>query len=187
MPWGDRLKAAEPYIIGIAVPLSVMMLCVIVPAQFSQQGTIASLSTKLDEADKKMDLRVALLEKSADLRADTIIKKLDDVGKKIEWDENEIKTFEDRVSSLETDPKRLLERLGVAPEATFTAVAVRNELYVLPRTPETATLMASQGYEKRQISPMITGFVVQPSRSTGTGMPPAVLFPPAPLLTTPRH
>jgi hypothetical protein len=71
------------------------------PIQFSQQSAIGSLTAKLDDADKKMDLRVALVEKSADLRTDSILKKLDEYGKKIESDENEIKKFEDRMVSLE--------------------------------------------------------------------------------------
>ena len=190
MALGDRLKAAEPYMIGFAVPIMIGMLCIILPVQFAQQGSIGSILAKLDESDKKMDLRVALVEKGADLRTDSIIKKLEDVGKKIETDEKELKTFEERMVSMETDPKRLLERLGIAPEATFTAVSVRNELYVLPRSPETVQYMAAQGYEKRQISPMVSGFLVQPSRAGGTnaGMPTlGTQFPPVPATQSPRN
>jgi hypothetical protein len=189
--FGDHLKAAEPYVIGIAVPLVVGMLCIILPTQLSQQSGIASLTTKVDEADKKMDLRVALLEKSADLRTDSILKRLDDVGRKIEADEKEIKAFEERMVSMETDPKRLLERLGIAPEATFTAVSVRNELYVLPRSVETVQSMTAQGYEKRLISPMVAGFLVQPSRASGatsSGLPAVgAPFPPIPTTQSPRN
>jgi hypothetical protein len=188
MSFGDHVKAAEPYIIGIAVPLVVGLICIILPTQLSQQAGIASITTKLDEADKKMDLRVALLEKSADLRMESVLKRIDDVGKKVETDENEIKSFEDRVSSMETDPKRLLERLGIAPDATFTAVSVRNELYVLPRSVESAQSMAAQGYERRQISPMVAGFIVQPARSgaPSAGLPNVVSPFPAPIAQPPK-
>jgi hypothetical protein len=181
MPWGDRLRAAEPYIIGIAVPLTVVLLGIVVPIQFVQQSAIAALTVKFDEGDKRMDLRFAGLDRTIDYKTDAVIKKIDEFGKKIDLEEHEIKSFEDRVAAMETDPKKLLERLGVATDTTLTAVSVRNELYVLPRTIESAQIMVDQGYEKRQIAPMVAGFLVQPSRATGPTSTPISPFTTVPL------
>ena len=132
MTLGERFKAAEPFIIGIGLPIAILFCGAMLPIQFSQQSSISKIEVKVDALDK---------------RVDGFSEKVDKLN--------------DHLTETESDPAKVIaELLGVSPlNANIGTVSwVNGKIIVFPKTGEAKTKLISSGYELTAISPTVSGF-----------------------------
>ncbi|WP_158816175.1 hypothetical protein [Methylocapsa sp. S129] len=185
MAWGDRLRAAEPYIIGLGGPIALCLLATIVPQEFSQTAKLAALEEKAAALQSHVDDRFSSAEKvistqyaalgsrfddlsrKLDDRFDDISKKLDDrfgaVNQMVAKDEVQLVAIDARLDQQELDPNKILGRFGGLLDANMrdtTAFVYHGRVYLLPRTREIADALTSGGFKREQLTPVIQAFVV---------------------------
>lgn len=172
MGWRDRFAAAEPFVVGLGMPVAIALGLIVVPVQITQHGQIASITTRLEEAEKKAEMRTTFLDKRADDRHNALVARFEKMDNKFDDKEEEIRKLQERILASETDPKKMLEKVGVRIEEAFSAVSVANQVYILPNSKTGYEKLVSNGYIPKQISPIMVGFPV------GPGIIPTPLPPP---------
>lgn len=141
----EAFRKAQPYLIGLGVPIAVLLAGVTLPIQIQQASAIGSLQAKVETI--KDDIASARAE--ARQRADRI-----DAG---------LQKLSERLADRDPDPTKLLSMLTGFQEESLRAATVAYEggvLYVLPRTQDFKDTLEKAGFKLEQITPTVSGFKV---------------------------
>jgi len=161
MSWTDSLKAAQPWIVGLGVPV----IALTVPVQFWQASQIGALSAKADAVEKRVEDRTAALEKRLEDRTEIISKGVSGLS-------DDLRKLDQRLADRELDPNKLLARVGGVSEDSLRAAFVsyyKGEFYVIPSTKQAHEALVAKGFRTEPLSPTISGFKVESANaSVGT-------------------
>ena len=130
-------ERAEPYVVGLGIPVMIAALSIVLPVQFAQQGALGELKATLN-----------------DMRTD--LGKLD----------TRLTSIDDRFKAKEEDPQELMSKVfGVAANSPAAATVVYHDgkLIALPKTEESKQRFISAGYAYEAVTPTISGFVLETS------------------------
>ncbi|GGK44362.1 hypothetical protein [Salinarimonas ramus] len=135
-------ESAANFAAAIGVPLLLLANGVLIAEGFGMSRSVGELSA---EARRTAD-NVARLEAS-----------VGDQGRAIE-------SIEERLWRQEADPRRLLVDMGVPVDTDMVAIWVDGRTYTLPMSRDAELRLESAGYERREITPAIDGWVRAPTR-----------------------
>jgi len=66
-----------------------------------------------------------------------------------------------RTFEAETDPEKLMARMGIEMSEGFSAAYIKGKVYVFPRNEQGVMLLKDAGYVPTQITPVLAGFSLQ--------------------------
>lgn len=143
-PLSNAVIGAQPWFVGIGLPLIAVMVGVALPVQFAQQSAIGEIKAKVEQ------FRTDLSE--IKIGVDTLNKHL---------------------SEKETDPTTLLAKLLGASEIDakdVPTVLVNGDLIAFPKTEPLRQKFVAAGYPMRSVTPTISGFMISLTRA-GAAIP----------------
>lgn len=176
--WTERFKAAEPFFVGIGLPLVAIIVGFAAPVLYDHGRELAEIKTKidgitqhiddkLDGVDKLENQRFADLNENIGNKIDALAKDLDtrfgEVTRSLARDDEAITSVNKRVDLQETDPNKLLTLIGVNDQKhpnEASAVTYRGYIYVIPRTQAAYAIMLDNGFTPERLSPTISAFRV---------------------------
>jgi hypothetical protein len=83
------------------------------------------------------------------------------IQKTIDIVEGQVKTLVLEKWNAETDPKALLTRQGIPVAEGYSFAYVNGSIVVFPTTAEAEGKLISVGYHKKELTPVISGYVVK--------------------------
>jgi hypothetical protein len=184
--WGQLFRRAEPYIIGIGVPVGAALIAVCLPLLYSQGQQIATLQGKLDQLSQHTEDVVGGDEKLETTQFTNLAQRFDDhftsLGQKFDdrfsnlSDElnhrfgtidNSIAQYngaigeiDKRLDQAELDPLKMLKLAGISDANVEGAFMYRGILYIIPRTNAANQTLALNGFHSEQLTPALSAYKV---------------------------
>jgi hypothetical protein len=127
----NQFVAAMPFIVGIGIPIGVLLSGTALPIAYDLKGSVGELKSSVAG-----------------------------IQRQIEAEETQLRTLVSGKNEAETDPKLLLLRQGIPVAEGYSFAFVNGSIIVFPKTSEAEGKLIKSGYQKQEITPVISGYVL---------------------------